>query len=87
LNVSQYFITPLGTKCWRLNGFLHREYGPAVEYASGEKHWYINGFPHREDGPASIFANGIESWFYYGKIVPVRNQKEFEQYKKLIAFQ
>ena len=27
-------------------GKLHREYGPAVEYADGEKFWYYNGQRH-----------------------------------------
>lgn len=28
---------------WRLDGKLHREDGPAVEYANGDQCWYING--------------------------------------------
>ena len=32
-----------GTKYWYLNGKLHREDRPAVEYANGAKYWYING--------------------------------------------
>jgi thermostable 8-oxoguanine DNA glycosylase len=32
-----------GTKCWLLNGELHREDGPAIEYANGYKEWYLNG--------------------------------------------
>ena len=27
----------------QLNGKLHREDGPAVEWANGRKHWYLNG--------------------------------------------
>jgi hypothetical protein len=34
------------------NGKLHREDGPAVEYADGSKKWYLNGKLHREGGPA-----------------------------------
>ena len=30
-------------KYWRLNGELHRENGPAVEYTDGYKGWYLNG--------------------------------------------
>ena len=37
---------------------LHREDGPAIEYANGNKHWYLNGKLHREDGPAIENANG-----------------------------
>ena len=32
-----------GDKEWYLNGQLHREDGPAVEYANGDKYWYLNG--------------------------------------------
>ena len=32
-----------GTRSWFLNGKLHREDGPAIEYANGDKYWYING--------------------------------------------
>ena len=39
-----------GSKEWHLNGKLHREDGPAIEYANGSKHWYLNGKLHREDG-------------------------------------
>jgi hypothetical protein len=31
-----------GSKFWYLNGKLHREDGPAVEYANGDKSWYLN---------------------------------------------
>ena len=42
---------------------LHREDGPAVEFASGYKAWYINGLYHREDGPAIENANGTKAWY------------------------
>ena len=32
-----------GTNRWYINDQLHREDGPAVEYANGDKHWYLNG--------------------------------------------
>ena len=28
---------------WYINGKLHREDGPAVEYANGYKGWWLNG--------------------------------------------
>ena len=31
-----------GTKEWRLNGKLHREDGPAVEYDNHVRSWYLN---------------------------------------------
>ena len=51
-----------GTTTWRVNGNLHREDGPAVEYANGDKSWYLNGKLHREDGPAVEYANGYKEW-------------------------
>lgn len=44
-------IDVYGTKQWYLNGKLHREDGPAIEYANGSKFWYLNARRHREDGP------------------------------------
>ena len=32
-----------GTKRWYLNGNIHREDGPAVEYTDGTKSWYLKG--------------------------------------------
>lgn len=32
-----------GTKSWYLNGNLHREDGPAIEWGDGDKWWYIDG--------------------------------------------
>lgn len=34
-----------GTTVWHLNGKIHRENGPAIEYASGAKYWWLNGKP------------------------------------------
>ena len=49
-----------------LNGVLHREDGPAIEYANGTKHWYLNGKKHRKDGPASENYDGDKRWFLNG---------------------
>ena len=32
-----------GRKCWFLNGNLHREDGPAIEWSNGYKAWYLDG--------------------------------------------
>ena len=32
-----------GGKEWFLNGKLHREDGPAIEWADGNKEWFLNG--------------------------------------------
>jgi len=46
---------------------LHREDGPAVEYADGSKYWWLNGERHREDGPAIEWADGSKYWWLNGK--------------------
>ena len=45
---------------------LHREDGPAIEWADGEKQWWVNGERHREDGPAIDNGNGSKQWFLNG---------------------
>jgi hypothetical protein len=55
-----------GTKRWYLNNQLHREDGPAVEYANGDKYWHLNGKLHREDGPAIEYADGDKEWYING---------------------
>jgi hypothetical protein len=52
---------------WSLNGKLHREDGPAIEWADGTKYWYLNGKLHREDGPAIECPNGTKSWYLNGR--------------------
>ena len=51
-------IDAFGNKRWYLNGLLHREDGPAIEYADRTIAWYKNGERHRKDGPAVIYPNG-----------------------------
>ena len=57
-----------GDKEWFLNGKLHREDGPAIEYTNGDKLWFLNGERHREDGPAIERVNCYKSWFLNGKL-------------------
>ena len=64
-----------GTKHWYLNGKLHREDGPAVEWADGFKAWYRNGELHREDGPAAEYATGAKYWWLNGKRVTEEEHK------------
>jgi hypothetical protein len=59
-------VAPSGNKFWSLNGKLHREDGPATEYASGNKFWYLNDELHREDGPAIERADGYKAWYLNG---------------------
>ena len=32
-----------GEKHWWLNGYTHREDGPAIERSDGSKEWWLNG--------------------------------------------
>ena len=51
-------------KAWRNEqGRLHRDDGPAVEYADGSKYWYQNGQLHRLDGPAIEYDDGSKYWY------------------------
>jgi hypothetical protein len=52
-----------GDRYWWLNGKLHREDGPSVEYANGTREWYLNGKLHREDGPAIEYSDGSRCWY------------------------
>ena len=47
---------------------LHREDGPAIEYAGGGKEWLLNGKFHREDGPAYELADGYREWWRNGEL-------------------
>ena len=69
-----------GTILWyNKSNKLHREDGPAVEYADGYKAWYLNGKLHREDGPAVEYAYGGKYWYINGEKL---TEKEFDNRKK-----
>lgn len=51
---------------YKVNGKLHREDGPALEY-DGIQEWYLNGKLHREDGPAFINPGISEEWYMNGE--------------------
>ena len=61
-----YTVTIGNVKEWYMDGKLHREDGPAVEYDDGDEQWYIDGELHRLDGPA-VKINGDEEWHLHGK--------------------
>ena len=65
MNVS-YIINEGGVSHFYKNGKLHREDGPAIEYADGYKAWYLNGNLHRTDGPAVEYATGTKFWYLNG---------------------
>tara|TARA_B110000503_G_C6989604_1_gene346792 strand:- start:284 stop:544 length:261 start_codon:yes stop_codon:yes gene_type:complete len=79
-------INIYGNKHWILNGKLHREDGPAIEWHDGSKAWYINGELHREDGPSIEFYNGYKDWHYHGKKIDCKDNQEFLRMVKLMAF-
>jgi len=57
-------INKYGDKFWRnKEGKLHREDGPAVEFAHGSKLWYLNDKCHRDDGPAVERTNGHKEYW------------------------
>jgi len=61
-------IDVFGNKIYcRENDDIHREDGPAIEYANGDKDWCIDGYIHREDGPARECVNGYKEWRITGK--------------------
>ena len=60
-------VDDAGDKRWYLGDKLHREDGPALEYADGDKCWYLTGNYHRTDGPAIELATGSKYWYLNGK--------------------
>jgi len=57
-----------GNKYWYQNGKLHREDGPACEYANGDKEWHQKGELHRLDGAACEYINEHREWWQKGKL-------------------
>jgi hypothetical protein len=68
-------VSAAGDKSWWLNDKLHREDGPAIEYADGDKFWYLNDKLHREDGPAIEYTKGYKSWYLNGKSMTEEEHK------------
>jgi hypothetical protein len=75
-----------GNKRWYLDGKLHREDGPAIDYANGDKVWCLNGQLHREDGPAVKYADSYKAWYYQDKCLDCQNNEEFFRLLKLKVF-
>lgn len=44
IGIGHWFEEEGTVKVWYLNGQLHRENGPAVEYTDGDKSWWIDGY-------------------------------------------
>ena len=69
---QKYYVTvdDEGKTHWHKDAkcnILHRENGPAVEYADGTKFWFQNGQLHRTDGPAVEYADGSKLWYQNGQ--------------------
>ena len=60
-------VTETVTKWYNESNELHRENGPAFEWANGRKEYYINGELHREDGPAIEYASGSKFYCINGE--------------------
>ena len=64
-------VYPSGIKSWLLNGKLHREDGPAIEWQDGVKEWYLNGKLLTEEefnvrmNPKELTINPIEELLEY----------------------
>ena len=50
-------ILTSGDKLWFLNGKLHREDGPAIEWSDGLKQWYLKGELYSEE---FLFLKALE---------------------------
>ena len=66
--IKKYYVVVdnFGTTRWYKDtkcNILHRENGPAIEYADGDKFWLQDGLLHRTDGPAIERANGDIEWW------------------------
>ena len=55
---------------------LHRDGGPAVEWAGGPKWWMQNGKRHRIDGAAIEYSDGDKAWYINGEEL---TEDEFNQ--------
>jgi hypothetical protein len=69
---------------WFLNGKLHRDNGPAIEWNNGSKEWWLNNELHREDGPAVEYPDGRKFWYLNDvKYTEEKYQKALNSVKEL----
>ncbi len=90
----QYSFETNGPRVWYLNGKIHKDNGPAVEYCDGRKEWYQHDDLHRADGPAIEYRDGSNRWYYKGRYVTpeehlelVLNACETDEEKMKILFE
>ena len=72
-----------GDKHWYLNGKIHREDGPAIEWVDGSNFWFLKGKRHREDGPAIEWAKGDKWWYLNGERLTEQEWKIVMREKKI----
>ena len=69
MNWGTFTITDsAGTVRWYVDGKLHREDGPAIEYTNGDESWYLNDNLHRSDGPAVKYSK-YRAWHLHGQFI------------------
>ena len=88
--IKKYYVTvdEKGTTRWYKDAkctILHRENGPAVEWAGGTKSWYQNGQLHRTDGPAIISKTCVPSFWLNGEYMTPREYDCAAGYVKWLA--
>ena len=81
-------INEFGTfRYYNENDELHREDGPAIEYADGEKWWFKNAKLHRENGPAIERVSCNNSYYYNGIWYSnIKSDEEWIRFVKLMVF-
>jgi hypothetical protein len=58
-----------GNKWWyEADDKLHRDDGPAVEYADGDEEWWQHGELHRDDGPAVVNSSYYTAWVQHDEL-------------------
>ena len=76
---SEKTVSEDGTIFYKLNGKLHREDGPAIEFSDGTKWWFLHDDRHRLDGPAIEHSDGYKEWWInYILVNPTLNNFSFE---------
>ena len=53
-------VYPNGDKYWYLNDKLHREDGPAMEWANGSKSWFLNDEEVTEEEHKRLTSKVVE---------------------------
>jgi hypothetical protein len=83
MTIYKVIVDEQGTTRWFSDDNLHRENGPAIEYANGDKEYYLNGERHRENGPAVEWTNGDKVYYLNGiKLTETKFNQKTKKTKK-----